>query len=293
MKKLVIYHASCVDGFVAALVAKYAMEPKFETEEEIDIEFLSVHYGSDPPAVEGKEVYILDFSYPREILIDMKAKAKSMIVLDHHKTAEEALRGLDFCRFDMDKSGAVMTWEHFFEDEVPLLLKYIQDRDLWKWELPDSREINASLRSHPTDFEVFMKFLVDDERMKDLCAEGIAILRDQRKYVVAKARGYALQKIGGHEVPVINSTHLVSECCHELLLQGDGFPFACCYFDIAQEGKRVYSLRSLPAGADVGEIARRYGGGGHKHSSGFTVSLTPVSLGEESCGSATFGSLEL
>jgi nanoRNase/pAp phosphatase (c-di-AMP/oligoRNAs hydrolase) len=60
---------------------------------------------------------------------------------------------------------------------------------------------------------------------------------------------------------------LTSDAGH--LLCGDTYPFAGCYWD-TPEG-RVFSLRSRDDGADVGEIAKLYGGGGHKHASGFRV----------------------
>ena len=97
--------------------------------------------------VKGKNVIIVDFSYPRDVLIKMAEDADSIIVLDHHKTAEENLKGLDFCIFDMTRSGAVMAWEHFHgKGNTPLLFQYIQDRDLWQWKLPQSKEFSAGLQ---------------------------------------------------------------------------------------------------------------------------------------------------
>jgi oligoribonuclease NrnB/cAMP/cGMP phosphodiesterase (DHH superfamily) len=75
-------------------------------------------------------VYILDFSYDEETLRNLYKKVE-VVVLDHHKTAEKDLKDLSFAKFDMNKSGAMMAWEYFHpEKEVPLMIRYIQDRDL-------------------------------------------------------------------------------------------------------------------------------------------------------------------
>jgi len=61
MTNLVIYHANCMDGVAAAWVAMNALvEPA---------EFIAAQYGQEPPDVLSKDVYILDFSYKRDVLI--------------------------------------------------------------------------------------------------------------------------------------------------------------------------------------------------------------------------------
>ena len=90
-------------------------------------------------------VYVLDFSYPRNTVIELW-KNHSLTLLDHHKTAQESLTGLPGCLVDLSKSGAALSWQHFHPDQkMPDLLAYVQDRDLWKFELPNSREISLHL----------------------------------------------------------------------------------------------------------------------------------------------------
>ena len=108
---LVIYHANCWDGFCAAWVARMALG---------DIEAMPAYYGAPPPMCEGREVYILDFSYPRETMRQLVAAAAHVTILDHHKTAESELAGLDeelapdlVVVFDMTKSGGRLSWEYF------------------------------------------------------------------------------------------------------------------------------------------------------------------------------------
>lgn len=75
--------------------------------------------------------------------------------------------------------------------------------------------------------------------------------------------------IGGYNVPVSNLPYAMSSDAGHIM--GKGEPFAACYTDT--EKGRVFSLRSSPEGVDVSEIAKQYGGGGHKHAAGFTIPL--------------------
>lgn len=262
-KPLVLYHAGCWDGFCAAWV--------FRNHKDRDAEFVPVQYGSQPPDVSGRVVYILDFSYPRDVLLAMHKVAHSLVVLDHHKTAQAALDGLSFCRFDMDKSGARLTWEHFCGDEpAPWQVYYTEDRDLWLWRQADSKEINAALRSYPLTFEAWDELDATPGIISDLIIEGRAILRAENQIVNGLAAQAHETEIAGHKVLMVNATVFASEIAGKLAI---GRPFGVVWFE-GDDRERVYSLRSAPDGIDVSEIAKSYGGGGHKHAAGFRVSAT-------------------
>jgi oligoribonuclease NrnB/cAMP/cGMP phosphodiesterase (DHH superfamily) len=203
----------------------------------------------------------------------MNKAARYLVVLDHHKTAKENLINLPFAHFDMNKSGAILAWEHFFDDEPPIFLDYIQDRDLWKFELDNSREVNAALFSYPMEFEVWDEF-ENIRKFQDLHDEGIAILRARQRMIDSLTGGWAIATatIGGYEVPCLNCPRpLASETLNFL---AEGQPFAAGYFDSAD--KRLFELRSAPDGVDVSEVAKQFGGGGHKHAAGFSVEKPAV-----------------
>lgn len=154
---IVIYHSGCWDGFTAAWVAR----KKYP-----EAEFVPAQYGDDPPDCKGKNVYILDFSYPLDVMQSISKESAYLCVCDHHKTAEPVLREFrgvySVCvKFDNDKSGARLTWEYFFGEnnchtlqKIPIIVAMVEDRDLWSWKLPYSREVNACIRSFPFDFNV-------------------------------------------------------------------------------------------------------------------------------------------
>lgn len=289
-RPLVIYHAGCWDGFCAAWLFHHAFP---------DAEFVPAHHGTPPPDVTGLDVFIVDFSYKRPVMLNICIAAKSLTVLDHHKTAEADLNGLDDdCElrgcvrptvvFDMDKSGGRLAWEYLQENtngeffwgpgadnepeavDPPWIVDYTEDRDLWRWRLPASQAINAAIRSYPLDFDMWDR--LHKESPEILANGGRAILRREQQIIDQHVRHAANIDIAGHRVPAVNATVLTSEIVGEL---AKGKPFAVGYFD-RHDGKRVWSLRSDPDGLDVSEIAKAFGGGGHKHAAGFETDRPTV-----------------
>ena len=148
-KTTVIYHASCPDGFGAAWAAHRVLRERAQ--------YLPMNHGDPIPQMDDDaRVYILDFSFDRERMGELQRKhgQDNVILLDHHITAAQDLSELPNCHIDLSKSGAVLSWEHFHTGSaVPTLLLYVQDKDLWTWELPDSRAISAYLSSREMDFD--------------------------------------------------------------------------------------------------------------------------------------------
>lgn len=105
--------------------------------------------------------------------------------MDHHKTAEAELAGLDFCEFDLNRSGGRLAWERFIDPQPPWLITYTEDRDLWRWALPQSREINAALRTLPLDFAGWDALHTDPDAAERLAVEGAAILRAEQVLIHA------------------------------------------------------------------------------------------------------------
>ena len=254
---VVLYHAECLDGFGAA----WAIWKRFPS-----ARFVPVKHGFPPPPdLAGRHVVIVDFSYARATLEAIASEAASLLVLDHHITAQQALTDLPFARFEEKKCGAVMAWEWAHATPVPWLLEYVQDKDLWHWDLPASREINAALASYPFDFPLWEGF-----RQETLEAEGRAILRYENELAGKIAAEAVLVSFHGETVPAVHSAVLTSELGERL---SRSHPFCIIWHE--RDGRRYYSLRSRADGVDVAAIATAYGGGGHTHAAGFSVPLGP------------------
>jgi hypothetical protein len=256
MAVFVLYHAFCADGFGAAWAAWKRLGS--------GASYVPVQHGVPPPALPpGSDVYILDFAYPRAEVEAIHERAASLRVIDHHRTAEEELRGLDYAIFDNEKSGAVLSWEFFHPGEtVPEILRYVMDRDLWLHQLPWSREVFAGLSSYPMDFEVWSSLDV-----RKLIEEGKILLRYQNELVSLVCSNVRMESLAGHRVPVVNAPLLGSEVGEELLKRYPEAPFVALYFDRG-DGKRQWSLRSRDD-FDVSKIARLFQNGGHRQAAGF------------------------
>lgn len=274
-RALCIYHGNCADGFTSAWVVRRALG-------EDRVDFHAATYQDPPPMadIQGREIFMVDFSYRRPVLEQIRDAALSVTILDHHKTAEAELKDLPGVHavFDMERSGAGITWDYFNPGvDRPALLNHIEDRDLWRFALRRTREIQASVFSYPYEFKAW-DFLMNAD-LEALGLQGEAIERkhfkDVRELIGVVTR---MMRIDGHAVPIANLPYTLTSDAGHIMAKGAGtedspeYPFAGCYWDTP--AGRVYSLRSTNGGLDVGEIAKKFGGGGHRHASGFRVGYT-------------------
>lgn len=261
---LVLYHAGCPDGFGAA----WACWNKLGD----NADYIPVKHGAPPPSVKGKNVIIVDFSYPETILIEMQQDAESLVLIDHHKSAMKDLNHLDFCHFDMNYSGAYLAWKYFFDEQsMPLMIKYISDRDLWKWEMDHSKAILIALDSIPKTFEKWSRFsaLCDEigsSTWNQIKFEGYALLSYKKTLTDRLVASSFPLNIGGYVVPSVNTSIFQSDVASELVKPNS---FSAAYYFDGEQYR--FSLRSSDDGIDVSDIAKIYGGGGHRNASGFRV----------------------
>ena len=283
-----LYHALCLDGFASALAVKRRFGNTFQ--------YRAVNYGYPPPSLGlGDNVLIVDFSYPQEHIENLRDVTQTVVILDHHKTAQEDLshypkvegrtwqqclddRGDIFVHFDMEKSGAVLTWEFCHPDSLkPLLYKYLQDYDLWRHEYPKTHLLMNSLRLEGWDFDAWDKIVTDfDEDTLGAFSfhtnRGVAIERyqDQEIEGTIKYRLRHFEICGFKDVPLVNAHPLIASKLGNVLAQDA--PFAVIYWDSANS--RHFTLRSRKkeeGGEDVSAICKQFGGGGHYSAAGFKV----------------------
>ncbi len=216
---------------------------------------------------------MLDFAYKRPVMLDIEKQAKSLLVLDHHKTAKEDLEGLPFCVFDMAKSGATMAWDHCkgkLKGEMPWLVSYAEDRDLEKWSLPFSREINAAITSFPLDFKIWdaldKVYPASSVTKSALVADGRTALRCHERLIETVVLHSRLVRLGDHVIKASNTSVLHGEVASKLAQDNE---FGLAWYK-REDGKYIYSLRSREDAVDVSSIATSFGGGGHPHSAGFS-----------------------
>lgn len=286
---VLITHRNCVDG-IGVYLACYAFAKKHNINlpnvitceySDKEIQEYKQDVNSDPYDLKDTNVLIGDFSFPKEVLTALSYKVNNIVVFDHHKTAKDDLEGLEFCKFDMSKSGAMLVWEFLNGSEnIPSIIKYIEDRDIWKWELFKSKEVSAYLSLLPKkigkipeeDLKLWIDLLEDENIMQESIFIGRHILMYQNQIIESKTRSATYQQpvtIDGIDVPCINSTHLISEIGNKL---AESSPYSVQYF--FTETDIVFSLRSIGTVFDVSEICKRFGGGGHVNAAGFSIPLS-------------------
>lgn len=262
-----IYDYNCPDGFGAAYVVRHACPPSY------DVEFFPGRRHLPTPNVIDKDVIMVDFVYDRDTVSQMARSARSILIIDHHKTAIEDLKGIEeeftnvTCVFDIEHSGCVLTWQYYYPNQtIPKLLLYIEDVDLWKHELPNSREVMAAVYSHPYNFQEW--YYLMETPIAELIIEGKAIDRKHLKDVYELIEnGMTLIQIDEYVVPSLNVPYTMVNDVGAIMSKN--YPFAMMWM-YQPSGIKV-SLRSSPDGVDVSAIAKKYGGGGHKHAAAYLL----------------------
>lgn len=270
-KNTVISHANCPDG-MGAIFAFYLKHKN-------SINYVRINHNSekfkglDVSNLKNKRVWMVDISLARTDLLELyELTNKKLLVLDHHLTAQKDLEGLEFCKFDMNKSGAVLAYEYIFpEEKVPMLFQHIQDRDLWKFEIQNSKEFLAALDVTPAtfkDWSAFYKESLTKDGYKDIVSRGkYILLSNQSLQNRIMERTYYINSKGFENIPIVNTPIFASEILSRLC---ENAAFALSYTYTGE--KYIFSVRSCEGTSFTArEYAELFGGGGHKHAAGFSI----------------------
>jgi uncharacterized protein len=239
-------------------------------------EYLPQDYNDTPPDVRGRQVFILDLSFPAETLSAMAEVAESIELEDHHVTATKKLAGFKLAccgriHFDLDQCGCVLAWKLFHPDKpVPQVFLHIQDRDRWTWELPESKAFLTWLDTQPLDFETWKRILeLTPLELTNRANLGLALAEQMDGLCKSIARSAAPITIGEHQGLMVNcSGEFRSEVGSLLAAQCGTFGLV---WRISEKGTVLCSLRSLKS-FDVEALAIRFpGGGGHPTAASFTL----------------------
>jgi oligoribonuclease NrnB/cAMP/cGMP phosphodiesterase (DHH superfamily) len=263
---LILYHAECDDGFGAAYSAWLSFGD--------GAEYQPVYYG-DEVALErltNRRVFILDFSFPPDVLSTWAQYAEKIVLLDHHKSAAAQWKGIEpvtnmDIQFDMERSGAQMSWDYFHPGTLrPALIDHIGDRDLWRFSMTDTKAFCAGLSLVPTSFESWQEVSSHPE---ELITKGRIVLGVlQRQIDSALRKELRPVTLCGFQGLATNAIGNTSEIGHAIATKSG--TFGMTYFIKGNEV--ICSLRSI-APFDVSAIATQFGGGGHAQASGFTVPI--------------------
>lgn len=264
----VLYHAPCLDGFSAA----YAAWKKFGDH----ATYVPCRYQEPVPVdiESGSHVYILDFSYPRDVLVELEKRCQ-IVVIDHHESAQQDLEGLLFAHFDMTRAGCVLAWEYFHPDvPIPQLLRYVQDRDLWEFKLDITEEVNAALWHTSRDFKKWDE-CATPEGLQKLALRGHPIIENRNSNIRHQMHGSFVTMICGVPAACVNAVLHPSEMARFLREKHPESEIEVIFY-LKSNGRWRWSLRSLKGGVNVAELASKIGdGGGHANAAGTETDWYP------------------
>jgi uncharacterized protein len=263
---IVVYHGRCPDGFSAALVCWLHLGDRAE--------YLPYQYGMEAPDARDKDLYIVDFAFDLATMQHLDRTARSITLLDHHKTWQRRLAGFQ-CRcgkvhFDLQKSGASLAWEHFHPTEpLPRLIAHIEDRDIWRWTLPHSAEFLSVIDTLPFKFEQWKPYLTLSEldytavieRGRSMHAKFLSLCQQI-------AEGSVEVELAGHKGLMANAGPEFKSEVGNILARRSG-KFGVLW-TLEESGHLKFSLRSVRE-FDVESIAVRFGGGGHTNAASFRL----------------------
>lgn len=268
---LVLYHGRCPDGFGAALAAWRFYEGAVEC---VGLEHGQVQTIGDLPPLAGRAVVVLDFSFAPELLRAIDERAARLVLLDHHKSAADQLDGFA-CRcgavfFDLAKSGAHLAWQYYFPDhELPQLVRYIEDRDLWKWRYPESSAYLSALDMEPYDFARWQQIAAfTPEETAAFIARGQAMDEKFRQLAGGIAEAALPVVFNGEAGLMVNAPGAFHSLVGDLLSARSG-TFALMW-SVGKDGGIKAGLRSQRH-YDCIPLARSMGGGGHAQACGFRM----------------------
>lgn len=271
-RPLILYHGrNCPDGFASALAAwlYYAGKAEF-----VGLDHGDVKSVADLPALDGRAVYILDFSFEATILQAIDERAAKMVMLDHHLSAAEKLTGF-VCRcgvvhFDMKKSGARLAWEFFHPGKpIPDLVRFVEDRDIWVWQYPESAGFLAALDMEAFDFARWQTIAdFDAAQLAAYIERGQAM--DEKFAKLAEQITESAQTLVFNGVTglMVNAPGMFHSLVGDLLCKKSG-TFALLW-TVDKNAVVKCGLRSKP-GFNCIALAASMGGGGHAQACGFKM----------------------
>ncbi|MDR3581662.1 MAG: hypothetical protein P4L67_00095 [Candidatus Pacebacteria bacterium] len=262
-KIVVIYHGNCPDGFGGAWAAwrKFGAKAAYLPAKDRD---------AIPCPLKNKEVYLIDYTYKPGVVKKLVKDNVRVTIIDHHVTAEPSLKLVKDSLYAIDHSGSVLAWKYFHPGaKVPILLRYVEDRDIWNWKVPHAREMLMLLDLAPFEFGAWNRMAreLEDPRLRAVNAKKGALLLLHYRSLYEKLLPNAdLVKFEGKKVYALNCPYyFADDLGHDLAARTHSLAILW-----NENGGRVrVSLRSEGA-TDVSKIAQKYDGGGHKHSSGFS-----------------------
>jgi oligoribonuclease NrnB/cAMP/cGMP phosphodiesterase (DHH superfamily) len=265
------YHKRCVDGTASAAVVlcKYPQAQAFA----LGFDTVDADLAEALPLIKPDTFIIyVDNAMNLEQIAGL---GNQVLVIDHHVServrVEEIARANQNVTFvyDVEESGTTLAWRYFFpEEEVPRLLSYIRDIDIWRNELlPESNYAHLFLSGYRDKPEEVKAMLSED--LNNYLATGKILAEHIEREVEKHTELEPIKiKVSDWEVSAYNVTNHQSKVGNILSLEIN----AVVVMYTISGGTVRCAIRSVAGNYPTAlEVAKALGGGGHEHSSGAGV----------------------
>ncbi len=278
---VVLYHAGCPDGIGAAWPFWRKNKERFQNDKFI---IKGVNHNEPYPRnlVENKRVAIVDFSYKRDVIKEICSISKMVWILDHHKTALRELENLqkqihNFAYiFDMKRSGAQIVWDACYSHKSrPWFIEIIADRDLWKWEIPKSKEIGKALYKggwYSWEKMEELYSLNENKIRSKLTRDGELIMEQETRDINYAVSSSILCVFQGYKVRLTTCNPILRSEVGNILSLKEDCDFSATWRYSFEDDQWWISLRGASlSNLDLSKITEKFGGGGHAKACGFTI----------------------
>ena len=285
---IIFYHYPCQDGLTSAWVAyKYARENQLT----YSLNGLNHDKTMFPVDITNKNLLFIDIAPNEERYKEVLAKAKSFYILDHHNTNQQFFNQLtnktNFV-FDMKKSGCHLAWDYFYpKEETPNFLLMVEDRDLWKWSIPESKPFCNGMYTYTScseyveeSFNLMAELYNNPKKSQEIMELGKILQKktDNTIKSIAESASKKTYLFKGKKVCMVNVSHdLASDLGNYLVTKYD-YDFAILWRYDHNTEEYYISMRSIDDKMDVSALCKEFGGGGHKNAAGCSIKKHPIEV---------------
>ena len=281
------YHNDLDGQCAGAIVYKfYKVDRDYTKEIGEPCEFIMINYKDEFPfdkIVPNETIVIVDFSLQKEGEFDRLLSITDKVIwIDHHKTAIEKHKHLEGelpgIRQD-GKAGCVLTWEYFYpKEKLPIIVDMLGAYDVWDFTKygNDLNTLQVAIRLYPHSPErpewcgYFKMIDYVDEEFGKLMMNGVVALMYRTNSWESLVKSWSFwTEFEGYKAIACNAGSVSSQLFDSV--KGDYDLMLPFVFDGKQWTVSIYTKKDI----DCSEIAKKYGGGGHKKASGFQCKELP------------------
>lgn len=267
-KNIVVFYHDDLDGFTGAWAAWKKLKDRAD--------YVLVNYDEDINdgifQLKDREIYFIDCSLKVQEMLNLASKNK-VILIDHHLSSKEKASLLPGSVFDDNHSAAFLSWKYFQDGKkTPLIVRYVEDYDIWKFKLPGSKELTTMLNLASFNFKIWDKManiFQNKNKRKGLFKKGRTIV-DYQKSLIGELSDKGQEVVfEGYDAIAVNSPVLSSEIGNHIHTQTGKIGIVWSY-----KGKKAPKIHVSLRGdgkINLSELAKKYNGGGHKAAAGFAI----------------------